>query len=459
MSEIIASVSGVRGIYGDNLTPQNISKFVSAFAEYCRKNSKSKKIVVGRDGRLNGEIISNLVVNNLLLSGFEVVYIGVAPTPTVQIATEDLKAAGGIAVTASHNPQQWNGLKFLNPNGTFLDPKQIEQFLSIAAKGIFNYADVKHIKQVTFDLSWLERHVEKVLKLKIIDAGKIKRRKFKIVLDTVNAAGSYIAPMLLEKLGCKVIKLYCDGSGIFPHIPEPIPENLKQLSSAVKKHKADLGVAIDPDSDRIVIITDKGEPFIEENTVTTAASFVLRKSKSKNKTACVNLSTTRAVDDIAAKNNAKVFRSAVGEINVVKAMMKNKSIIGGEGSGGVIYPELHYGRDAIVGLALILQEFAESKMKVSDYKNALPQYFISKAKIENVKNPDKILKTVIARYKKAECKISTLDGVKLDFPEYWIHLRKSNTEPIIRIITEAKSRKEADSIQQKFVSEIKKLIS
>lgn len=458
MSEIIASVSGVRGIYGDNLTPQNISKFVSAFAEYCKKKSQSKKIIVGRDGRLNGEIISNLVINNLLLSGFEVVYIGVAPTPTVQIATEDLKAAGGIAVTASHNPQQWNGLKFLNPNGTFLDPKQIEQFLGIADRGVFTYADVKDIKKLTFDLLWLDRHIEKTLKLKIVDKNKIKRRKFKVVLDTVNSAASIIGPQLLKRLGCKVIELYCDGSGIFPHTPEPLPENLKQLSSAVKKHKADLGVAIDPDSDRLVIITDKGEPFIEENTITTVANLVLRKSKSKNKSVCVNLSTTRAVDDVAKINGAKSYRSAVGEINVVKEMMKRKSIIGGEGSGGVIFPELHYGRDAIIGLTLILQEFAESGMKVSDYKNALPQYYIAKAKIENVKNPDKILKIVTAKYKNAGCKITTIDGVKLDFPEYWIHLRKSNTEPIIRIITEAKSRKEADSIQQKFISEIKKLI-
>lgn len=458
MSEIIASVSGVRGIYGDNLTPLNISKFTSAFAEYCRKNSKSKKIVVGRDGRLNGEIISNLVVNNLLLSGFEVVYIGIAPTPTVQIATEDLKAAGGIAVTASHNPQQWNGLKFLNPNGTFLDPSQIKDFLSIAEKGEFNFVPVKEIKKLSFDLSWNDKHIEKVLKLKIIDKAKIKKRKFKVVLDTVNSAASVIAPKLLKLLGCKVVELYCDGSGVFPHTPEPLPENLKLLTASVKKHKADLGIAIDPDSDRLVIITDKGEPFIEENTITAVTNLVLRKSKVKNKSVCVNLSTTRAVDDIAKKYNGKSFRSAVGEINVVKEMTKYKSVIGGEGSGGVIYPELHYGRDAIVGAALILQEFAESGMKVSEYKNSLPQYHIVKAKIENVKNPDKILKTVIEKYKKSGCKITTIDGVKLDFADYWIHLRKSNTEPIIRIITEAKTSKEAESIQQKFVSEIKQLI-
>lgn len=458
MSDIIASVSGVRGIYGDNLTPQNISKFTSAFAEYCRKNSKSKKIVVGRDGRLNGEIISNLVVNNLLLSGFEVVHIGIAPTPTVQIATEDLKAAGGIAVTASHNPQQWNGLKFLNTNGTFLNPAQIKEFLSIADKGQFNFVPVKEIKKLIFDLSWNDKHIEKVLKLKIIDKAKIKKRKFKIVLDTVNSAASIIAPKLLKFLGCNVIESYCDGSGIFPHTPEPLPENLKLLTASVKKNKADLGIAIDPDSDRLVIITDKGEPFIEENTITAVANLVLRKSKRKNKSVCVNLSTTRAVDDIAKKNNAKSFRSAVGEINVVNEMMKNKSVIGGEGSGGVIYPELHYGRDAIIGMALILQEFAETGMKVSEYKNSLPQYHIVKAKIENVKNPDKILKTVMQSYKKAGCRITTIDGVKLDFPDYWIHLRKSNTEPIIRIITEAKTAKKAKSIQQKFVSEIKELI-
>ncbi|MBS1494225.1 MAG: phosphoglucosamine mutase [Bacteroidetes bacterium] len=458
MSEIIASVSGVRGIFGDNLTPQNISKFTSAFAEYCRKNSKSRKIVVGRDGRLNGEIISNLVINNLLLSGFEVVYIGISPTPTVQIATNSLKAAGGIAVTASHNPQKWNGLKFLSSNGTFLEPLQIKEFLSIAEKGNFKYASVWDIKKLTFDLSWLDKHIEKVLNLKILDSKVIKKRKFRIVIDAVNSAASIIAPKLLKKLGCEVIELFCDGSGIFPHTPEPIPENLKQLCSAVKKYKADVGFAIDPDSDRLVIITEKGEPYIEENTVVTAANFVLRKSKQKNKSVCVNLSTTRAVDDIAKKWGAKSYRSAVGEINVVKEMKKRKSIIGGEGSGGIIYPEMLYGRGAIGGLAMILQEFAESKISVSEYKNALPQYYISKAKIENVKNPDKILKTVISRYKNSGCKITTIDGVKLDFPEYWIHLRKSNTEPIIRIITEAKSRAEADSIQQKFISEIKKLI-
>jgi phosphomannomutase len=464
MSDIIVSVSGVRGIMGDSLTPANIIKYVSAFAEYCRLTSKSKNIIVGRDGRLYGEVVADIVINTLRLAGFNVTYIGIVPTPTVQIATEDLKAAGGISITASHNPQIWNGLKFLNTNGTFLDELQVKEFIDIAESSKFQYADIDKIGSVVNDFSWLKKHVAKVLKLKILDKKKIQKRKFKIVIDTVNSAGSLIVPDLLEKLGCKVIKLFCDGSGVFPHTPEPLPENLTQLSKAVKKHKADFGVAIDPDSDRMVLITDKGEPFIEENTITAVANFVLRKTKSKDKTAVVNLSTTRAVDDVAKMFDGKVFRSAVGEINVVKEMMKNNSVIGGEGSGGVIYPELHYGRDAIVGLALFLNELADfsqqndKKGKLSDYKNQLPQYHIAKAKIENVANPDAVLTLVANDYAHNGCGINTLDGVKLDFDDYWIHLRKSNTEPIIRIITEAKSKESAQQIQDTFVAYIKSII-
>lgn len=466
MSDIIVSVSGVRGIVGDSLTPQNIAKYVSAFAEYCRLNSKSKNIIIGRDGRLHGEIIADMVINILKIAGFNVTYIGVVPTPTVQIATEDLKAAGGISITASHNPQIWNGLKFLNSNGTFLDELQVKEFIDIAEGGKFQYADIDNIGSEVNDYSWLKKHVAKVLKLKILDKAKIRKRKFKVVVDTVNSAGSKIVPDLLEKLGCKVIELFCDGSGVFPHTPEPLPENLTQLSKAVKKHKADFGVAIDPDSDRMVLITDEGEPFIEENTITSVVNFVLRKTKNKDKTAVVNLSTTRAVDDVAKPFDGKVFRSSVGEINVVKEMMKNNSIIGGEGSGGVIYPELHYGRDAIVGLALFLNELADfsekngkKKGKLSDYKNQLPQYFISKAKIENVSDPDAVLNIVAGDYAENGCILNTLDGVKLDFEDYWIHLRKSNTEPIIRIITEAKNKESAETVQSAFVSYIKSLIN
>ena len=454
MSEIIASVSGVRGIIGDSLTPQNIIKFTSAFAEYCRKYSGGKKlrIAVGRDGRLFGDIIEQMVLSNLALSGFEVINIGIAPTPTVQIATEDLKCAGGISITASHNPQIWNGLKFLNPDGTFLDENQVKEFLKTADEGKFSYADIKDLKPAKNDFSWPDRHIEKVLKLKIINKEKIKRKKFRVVVDAVNSSGSEIVPRLLEKLGCKVIRLFCDGSGKFPHTPEPIPENLKLLSAAVRKHKADLGISVDPDADRLVLITDKGEPFSEENTITTVTNFVLKNTKSKSRSVTVNLSTSRSVDDIALRNGAKVFRSPVGEINVVKEMQRNGSVIGGEGSGGVIFPELHYGRDSIIGIALILNEFADSNKKISEYKNSLPQYFISKTKLENVKDPEKILKNIEKKFRKDNdvIKIWTNDGLKIDFKNFWVHMRKSNTEPIIRIITEAGSKAEAEELQKKF---------
>lgn len=449
MSDIIASVSGVRGILGDNLTPENIIKFTSAFVEYCKKNSKSKKIVIGFDGRLHGDVISGLVLSTVSMCGYTAVDIGVVPTPTVQIATEDLKAAGGIAITASHNPQIWNGLKFLNSNGTFLDGSQIKEVIELYKRSGFNYADIKEIKTVESDYSWIQKHIDKVLKLKQVNINAIKKRKFKIVVDAVNSSGSYIVPVLLQKLGCKVIELFCDGSGIFPHTPEPLPHNLKQLCTAVKKHKADFGISVDPDADRLVIITDKGEPFIEENTITTVVKSVMKNSDGKNKTATVNLSTTRAVDDVAKEFGGKVFRSPVGEINVVKEMKRNKSIVGGEGSGGVIIPGLHYGRDAMVGIALVLQEFAGFKGKVSEYKDTLPKYFISKAKFEVNGNPENILEKVIEKHSGEDCVITTTDGVKLDFPDYWVHMRKSNTEPIIRIIVEARSEKDAEEIQSK----------
>lgn len=464
MSEIIASVSGVRGILGDSLTPENIIKFTSAFAEYCRKRTGSKngkriKIVIGSDGRLNGEVIEYMTISNLAMNGCDVVNIGIAPTPTVQIATEDLKSNGGIAITASHNPQIWNGLKFLNPDGTFLDDVQIKEFLKIVKDGKFKYAGVAEIGNVKIDFSWTEKHIEKVLKLKILDIKKIRNRKFKVVVDAVNSSGSVIVPELLERLGCKVIRLFCDGKGIFPHTPEPIPENLTLLSKAVKKHKADIGISVDPDADRLVLITDKGEPFSEENTITAAANFVLKNTKGTKKNVTVNLSTTRSADDISALNNAKIFRSPVGEINVVKEMKKNKSVIGGEGSGGVIYPELHYGRDSLAGIVLVLNEIADSRIKLSEYKNKLPEYHISKGKIEGLKDPGKVLKAYEKKLRKDKnvINLNTSDGLKADFSDHWIHMRKSNTEPIIRIIIEAKSEKDAIKIQKGIAAEIKKI--
>ncbi len=443
---------------GDSLTPQNIIRFTSAFAKICRQKFKAGKIVVGWDGRMYGDVITEFVFDTLVLSGFEVIFIGIAPTPTVQIATEDLKASGGISVTASHNPQQWNGLKFLNPDGTFLNEDEMNNLIKIAAEGKFIYSGLDNLKRIRADATWIDKHIEKVLKLKILNLRKIRGRKFKIVVDAVNSSGSVIVPKLLEKLGCKVIKLFCDCSGKFPHTPEPIPENLKLLSKAVKKYKADIGISVDPDADRLVLITDTGEPFSEENTITTSVNFVLKNSNNKNKSVTVNLSTTRAVDDAAVANNAKVFRSPVGEINVVKEMQKNKSIIGGEGSGGVIYPELHYGRDSLAGIVLVLNELADYGGKISDYKKRLPEYFISKTKIENINNPDKILKAIEKKYRKKNnsevIKVWTNDGLKIDFRNYWMHMRKSNTEPVIRIITEAKSKGQAEELQKKFLNEI-----
>ena len=399
--KIIASVSGVRGIIGENLIPANIIKFTSAFAEYCKKHSKSNLIVVGRDGRAFGEFTYSMVISNLALSGFKVKYLGVVPTPTVQIAAQDCKAAGGVVITASHNPQQWNGLKFLNSDGTFLNIKAVEEFKKIAELGIFKFADISKLKTPEADSSWLDRHILKVLNLRLLDITKIKKSKFKVVVDAVNSSGSVIVPKLLKLLGCEVIELSCNGSGIFSHTPEPIPQNLKSLSKAVLKNNADFGIAVDPDADRLVLITDKGEPFIEENTIVMVINHILKKIGGKNKNVSVNLSTTRAVDDIAIKFGAKVFRSPVGEINVVDEMKKRGSIVGGEGSGGVIIPDKlggHYGRDCVFGIPIILNELSDSGIKLSEYKNLLPAYKIEKSKIE-VSNPDKFLKEIIKKFK------------------------------------------------------------
>ena len=440
-NKIIASVSGVMGIIGENLTPDVIVRFTSAFASYCERNSESKTVVVGYDGRVFGEFVYKIVAATLSMCGFQVIAIGVVPTPTVQIATEDTKSAGGIAITASHNPQIWNGLKFLKSDGTFLDKDEMEQVKKIYEKGKFSYSGLYALMQCTESDMWIDYHIAKALNNKFIDIKKISSKKFKVVVDAVNSAGSVIVPGLLKKLGCKVTELFCDGTGVFPHTPEPLPDNLTLLSEAVKKYKADIGIAVDPDSDRLVLITETGEPFIEENTIVACVQQVLRHSTAKKKSVTVNLSTTRAVDDIAKKYKAKVFRAPVGEINVVKEMRKNGSIIGGEGSGGVILPPVsggHYGRDAIFGIGLILQELAETDMRLSKYKMSLPQYKIEKSKIENVKNPKAYLDDIIRKSKNEKCRITTTDGVKLDYKDYWVHYRSSNTEPVIRIIKETR---------------------
>lgn len=442
----MVSVSGIRGIVGNGLDPQTIIKYVSAYADFCGKG----KIILGSDGRISGEMVRNLVVGTLQAKGNDVIYIGICPTPTVLFNVKNLKAAGGIQISASHNPNEWNALKLLNRHGEFMTPEENVEMLKLLNKTDEKYVDWNKLGKVTHYTKGLNDHIESVLKIPFINVVKIRRRKFKVLLDCVNGAGAYSMPQLLEKLGCKVIPINCSKSGIFPRLPEPIPENLAATMCAVKKHKADIGLVVDPDVDRLVMITEKGEPFGEENTITQAVKFYLSKKKGN---AVANLSTTRAVDDVAAEFGCKVFRSPVGEANVVKKMKEVKAVIGGEGSGGVILPKAVFGRDALTGTVIMLQHLLEFGGTMSELKKSLPQYFIAKKKIEiGSRNPDEVVKNLIEKYSGE--KINTEDGLRIDFDDHWVHFRKSNTEPIIRCIVEAKSKIDAENLAAKYFKEI-----
>lgn len=453
---LMVSISGIRGTVGDSLTPEVVMKYASAFAEYCGRGT----IVVGRDGRITGDQIAASTIGALRAMGSDVVDIGIVPTPTVQIAVEKLKAAGGISITASHNPIEWNGLKFLSKTGLFLDAEENREFWAIADEGKREYRHWSKVGKLITNNSLIDKHIELIEKLPFINKRKIRAKKFIVVLDSVNAAGGIIMPRLLERFGCEVIKLNCDVSGVFAHTPEPLPENLTQLREAVKKHKADFGIAVDPDVDRLVLITEKGEPFSEEYTVAHCVQVVLSKRKrTKGAKVVVNLSTTRAVEDIAAKFGANVVRTPVGEINVAKRMRELNATVGGEGSGGVILPDVHLGRDAPVGAALTLQHMAEFGGTLSELKASLPQYFITKGKVElSHGSPDQVLAT-LQRENEDKARITTDDGLKLDFEESWVHLRKSNTEPIIRIIAEAKTKQGADDLVSEFTKRIDESLS
>jgi phosphomannomutase len=446
---LMISISGIRGVVGETLTPETIVKYTSAYAEFCNRGH----IIIGRDGRITGNNVLDIVVSTLRQMGCNVTDLGICPTPTVALAIEKLKAAGGISITASHNPMMWNGLKFFSPTGLFLDADENLKFWHLA-KHPTKYVPWDKQGKYTLDEKFLDEHIRQVLSLSYIDTEKIRARKFKIVLDCVNAAGGIIVLRLLEKLGCKVTPLYCEVTGIFGHTPEPIPENLTALCTKVREVKADIGIAVDPDVDRLVLINEKGEPFVEEYTIATCIDFVLKKEKLNNPKVVVNLSTTRAVDEIVNRYGGTTYRTAVGEINVAKKMKEIGAIIGGEGSGGVILPKVHLGRDAIVGIGLVLQSLTEFGGTMSELKATLPQYFITKGKIElgNL-NADSIMKRLQAKYSSAGI-INTDDGLKIDFPESWVHLRKSNTEPIIRIIAEAHTKIEADELAKKFTKEI-----
>jgi len=445
----MVSISGIRGIVGDGLDPEVIVKYTNAYSKFIG----SGKVIVGRDARITGEMVNQIVTGTLLANGLDVIDIGICPTPTVQFTVKSLNADGGIAISASHNPNEWNALKLLNSTGQFMSPDQHEKMKTYLSDNP-SYKSWDKIGKRTVLSDAIKNHVDAILNLPIINVDEIRRKKFKVVADCVNGAGAYCIPDLLKSFGCEVIELNCEKTGIFPRLPEPLPENLTETMKAVRTHKADFAVVVDPDVDRLVLITDKGEPFIEENTVTIAIDFVLSKT---NGNVAVNLSTSRSVDDIAKKYNSFCYRSPVGEANVVKKMKEVNAVIGGEGSGGVIYPALHYGRDALVGIALVLQYLTDSNLKLSEIKDRLPQYYISKKKIDlNKISPDSVLNNLIKKY--SSYKINTEDGLRIDFDDHWVHFRKSNTEPIIRIITESGSQSFSEELSEKYFDEIKSLM-
>ena len=449
----MVSISGVRGIVGDSLTAEIVVRYASAFGEYCKREGRGKHIVLGRDGRTSGKLIGNLVSSTILASGVDVLALDISTTPTIQLAVEKTGAAGGISVTASHNPVQWNGLKFLGPTGMFLDAGENKELWALAKQGEAASAPGNQLGNFTSDDTWLRRHREAVLAAPYVDPAITRKRALKVVVDCVNGSGGLVVPELLRELGCHVHEMNCDASGLFAHTPEPVPENLTGLCAEVLTRKADLGIAVDPDGDRLVFITEKGEPFVEEYTLTAAAKFVLsREAKAGNRRATVvtNLSTTRAVDDVAAEYGATVIRTPVGEINVAKKMKEVGAVIGGEGSGGVIYPAVHLGRDALAGIPLVLQLLVEHGGPMSALKASLPGYSIAKGKIElGDIDPDRALNAV-KKSLPAGARINEEDGLRIDYPDHWIHLRKSNTEPIVRVIAEAKDRNEARSLVEDY---------
>ncbi|OUD35933.1 phosphoglucosamine mutase [Flavobacterium sp. FPG59] len=455
---LIKSISGIRGTIGgnvgDNLTPVDAVKFASAYGTWLKNYSKKDKItvVVGRDARISGPMIHNLVVNTLIGLGIDVIDLGLSTTPTVEVAVPLEKAEGGIILTASHNPKQWNALKLLNEKGEFLNGEEGLKILEIAESEGFNFSDVDDLGTITINDAYMDIHIDEVLNLPLVDIEAVKAAKFKVVVDGVNSSGGIIIPRLLELMGVEVVELYCEPNGHFPHNPEPLKEHLTDISELVVKEKAHLGIVVDPDVDRLAFICEDGEMFGEEYTLVACADYVLSKTPGNTVS---NMSSSRALRDVTNAHNGNYEASAVGEVNVVELMKKNNAIIGGEGNGGIIYPELHYGRDSLVGVALFLTHLANKKMTVSALRASYPEYYMSKNKIELTPqiDVDAILVAMTEKYKNED--ITTIDGVKIDFAENWVHLRKSNTEPIIRIYTEAASQELADQLALRIIDEIK----
>jgi phosphomannomutase len=469
---LIKSISGIRGTIGgkpgDNLTPIDAVKFAAAYGTWVKARN-GKKIVIGRDARLSGEMISTLVCSTLQGLGLDVIDLGLSTTPTVEIAVPLEKAGGGIILTASHNPIQWNALKLLNEKGEFISAADGAEVLRLAESSEINFAEVTAIGKYTKKDGYIKKHIDLIIKNKLVDVKAIQRSKFKIAVDAVNSTGGIAVPMLLKALGVKkIVPLYCEPTGKFPHNPEPLPENIKAIGKKVKSEKCDLGIVVDPDVDRLALVQEDGKPFGEEYTLVAVADYVLSKRKGlpakgspKAGNTVSNLSSTRALRDVTESRKGTYTAAAVGEVNVVNAMKETKAVIGGEGNGGVIFPELHYGRDALMGIALFLSHLAKSGKRASDLRKSYPAYFISKNKIELTPqiNVDQVLEEVRKKY--AAEKVNTIDGVKIDFEskKEWVHLRKSNTEPIIRIYAESQNEKTADALAQLIIKDIKHIIS
>lgn len=456
---LIKSISGIRGTIGgkagDGLSPLDIVKFTAAYATFIRKTTTktSNVIVVGRDARISGEMVKKMVIGTLMGMGFDVVNIGMATTPTTELAVTGEGACGGVILTASHNPKQWNALKLLNENGEFLNDKQGKEVLNIAEREEFQFAEVDALGKEYKNTTYMRRHIESVLALDLVDVEAIKKANFTVAVDAVNSIGGVVIPTLLHELGVKnVIELYCDPTGKFGHTPEPIPQNLTDISNLMKQGKADVGFVVDPDVDRLAIIMENGEFFVEEYTLVSVADYVLSHTPGPTVS---NLSSSRALRDVTEAHGCSYTAAAVGEVNVTTEMKRTGAVIGGEGNGGVIYPALHYGRDALVGVALFLTLLAKSGKKVSELKKTYPQYSIAKNKIQLTPDidVDAILEAVKKHYSKE--KITYIDGVKIDFKDCWVHLRKSNTEPIIRIYSEASTMEKAE----KLADDIKAVIS
>jgi phosphomannomutase len=459
---LIKSISGIRGTIGgkvgEGLSPLDVVKFSAAYGTWALRRHEGKKIkvVVGRDARISGEMVDKLVVGTLIGLGIDVIEIGLASTPTTEFAVTEEKADGGIILTASHNPKQWNALKLLNEKGEFLNDEDGKYVLSIAEQEDFLFADVDDLGQITYVDDYTQKHIDHVCQLELVDVEAIKKANFSVAIDAVNSVGGIAIPGMLRALGVEnVVELYCEPNGHFPHNPEPLPENLTAIADVMKEGKADLGFVVDPDVDRLAIVNEDGSMFGEEYTLVACADYVLANTPGNTVS---NLSSTRALRDVTEKHNGTYQASAVGEVNVVTQMKANNAVIGGEGNGGIIYPASHYGRDALVGVGLFLSHLAKTGMKASELRASYPNYFISKNKIELTPEIDVDAVLVAMKEKYQHEKVNDIDGVKIDFANEWVHLRKSNTEPIIRIYSESENEETANQLAEKIISEIKEII-